>query len=115
MIWFEKAYWMRERLTLVRKKLKMNQTDFARQIGLTQTTLSMIEVGMASFTDKNIKLISATFNVNERWLRTGVGEMFGSSSPYLKELIDIFERLSPDTQEFLLEMARNLVKKQEKA
>jgi DNA-binding XRE family transcriptional regulator len=106
---------MRERLKLVRKNLKMNQTGFARQIGLTQTTLSMIEVGTASLTGKNIKLICATFNVNEQWLRTGAGEMFGDSSPYLRELITIFERLSPDTQDFLLEMARNLIKKQEKA
>jgi hypothetical protein len=27
----------------------------------------------------------------------------------------IFEKLTPDTQEFLLDMARNLLKKQEKA
>jgi hypothetical protein len=39
--------------------------------------------------------------------------MFGAS-PYVKELLDIFERLSPDTQDFLMEMARNLLKNQEK-
>jgi transcriptional regulator with XRE-family HTH domain len=113
MIWLEGAP-VYERLKRIRKELKMNQTDFARQIGLTQTSISMLEIGKLALTDKNIKLINVIFDVNERWLRTGVGEMFGSSSPYLKELIDIFERLSPDTQEFLLEMARNLIKKQEK-
>jgi hypothetical protein len=41
--------------------------------------------------------------------------MFGASSPYLKELTSIFDRLTADTQEFLLEMARNLLKKQEKS
>jgi transcriptional regulator with XRE-family HTH domain len=104
---------MRERLKLIRKKLGLNQTEFARLIGLRQTALSMIEVGTTALTNKNIKLICATFNVNEQWLRTGEGEMF-ESSPYVKELLAIFERLSPDTQDFLMEMARNLLKKQEK-
>ncbi|MDR2619292.1 MAG: helix-turn-helix domain-containing protein [Treponema sp.] len=104
---------MRERLKLIRKKLGLNQTEFARLIGLKQTALSMIEVGTTPLTDKNVKLICATFNVNEEWFRTGAGEMFGSS-PYVRELLDIFGRLSPDTQEFLLEMARNLLRNQEK-
>jgi transcriptional regulator with XRE-family HTH domain len=105
---------MRERLKLIRKKLGLNQTEFARLIGLRQTALSMIEVGTTTLTNKNIKLICATFNVNEQWFRTGKGAMF-ESSPYVKELLSIFERLLPDTQDFLMEMARNLLKKQEKA
>jgi DNA-binding XRE family transcriptional regulator len=84
---------MIERLRAVRKKLGLNQWDFAKQIGLTQTTISMIEVGSTALTEKNIKLICVTFNVNEHWLRTGQGEMFGASSPYLKELMGIFDRL----------------------
>jgi transcriptional regulator with XRE-family HTH domain len=74
------------RLRAIRKKLKLNQWDFARQIGLTQTTLSMIELGKSALIEKNIKLICVTFDVNENWFRTGKGEMFGVSSPYLKEL-----------------------------
>jgi transcriptional regulator with XRE-family HTH domain len=105
---------MRERLKIIRKELGLNQTEFARLIGLRQTALSMIEVGATPLTDKNIKLVCDTFNVNERWLRTGEGEMF-DASPYVKELTGIFERLTPDTQDFLMEMARNLLKKQKKA
>ena len=106
---------MLDRLKAVRKKLGLNQGEFARQIGLRQTSLSMIEVGSTALTEKNIKLICVTFNVNEHWFRTGQGEMFGASSPYLKELTGIFDRLTADTQEFLLDMARNLLKKQEKS
>jgi transcriptional regulator with XRE-family HTH domain len=104
---------MRNRLKRIRKELGLNQTEFARLIGIKQTALSMIEVGTTPLTDKNVKLICAAFNVNEPWFRTGQGEMFGSS-PYVKELLDIFERLSPDTQEFLLDMARHLLRIQEK-
>jgi hypothetical protein len=77
--------------------------------------MSQIEVGRTALMEKNIKLICATFNVNEQWLRTGNGEMFGPSSPYERELLDIFGKLTLDTQEFVVEMARNLLKRQEKS
>jgi transcriptional regulator with XRE-family HTH domain len=102
-----------DRIRLVRKTLGLNQGEFARRIGLTQTALSMIELGKTSLMEKNIKLICATFAVDEGWLRTGTGEMFGAASPYEKELLAVFGKLTADTQEFILEMARNLLKKQE--
>jgi len=40
--------------------------------------------------------------------------MFGSMSPYEKELLDVFGKLTSDTQEFILDTARNLLKRQEK-
>ena len=103
-----------DRIRLVRKTLFLNQVDFARQIGLTQTSLSMIELEKSPLTEKNIKLICATFAVDETWLRTGKGEMFGPASPYEKELLEVFGKLTAETQEFILEMARNLLKRQGK-
>jgi transcriptional regulator with XRE-family HTH domain len=102
-----------EKIRLIRKTLNLRQDEFARRIGLTQTALSMIEVGKSALTEKNIKLICATFSIDENWLRTGKGEMFGPSSPYEKELLEIFGKLTPDTQEFIVEMAKNLLKRQE--
>jgi len=102
------------RIRLVRKTLSLKQGEFALRIGLTQTALSMIELGKTALTDKNIKLICATFAVDEGWLRTGKGEMFGVQSPYEKELLEIFSRLTSDTQEFILEMAKSLLKRQKK-
>ena len=103
-----------DRIRLVRRTLNLNQVEFARRIGLTQTALSMIEIEKTALTDKNIKLICATFAVDEDWLRTGSGEMFGTVSPYEKELLTVFGKLTTDTQEFILEMAQNLLKRQEK-
>ena len=88
--------------------------DFAEQIGLSQTSLSMIEMGRNPLTDKNIKLICSTFNVNERWLRDGEGEMFAAPSPYARELEQILESLAPATQEYLLLVARELLNTQRK-
>jgi transcriptional regulator with XRE-family HTH domain len=103
-----------DRIRCIRKKLDLNQEEFARQLGLTQTALSMIELGKTSLTEKNIKLICAMFTVDENWLRTGKGEMFGPSSAYEKELLSVFGKLTTDTQEFILEMAKNLLERQEK-
>ena len=104
-----------DRIRLIRKTLGLNQEEFALRIGLTQTGLSMIEVGRTALTDKNIKLICTTFAINEDWLRTGTGEMYGSVSPYEKELLAVFSKLTPDTQEFILEMAQNLLRRQLKS
>ena len=98
---------MNERIKILRKALKLKQADFGRQIGLTQTSLSMIERGVNNLTDKNIKLICSTFNVSEEWLREGRGNMF-NYSPYIKELHTVFNTLTPETQLSLLKIAREL-------
>jgi transcriptional regulator with XRE-family HTH domain len=103
-----------DRIRLIRKEIGLNQIDFACRIGLTQTSMSMIEIGKNPLTEKNIKLICATFAVNEDWLRHGKGEMFSAESPYEKELLEVFGKLTADTQEFILEMARSLLKRQGK-
>ena len=104
---------MTERLKKLRKELKLNQTNFAKNLGLTQTAYSMIESGNNRLSDRYIKTICSIFNVNENWLRTGEGSMF-FSSPYEKEFLEIFEQLTPDTQEYLYIMAKELLKTQEK-
>lgn len=104
---------MASRLKQLRKALKINQTNFAKQLGITQTAYSMIENGNNPLSDRYIKVISSVFGVNEAWLRTGGGDMF-YSSPYEKEFTEIFGSLVPATQQYLLLMARELLATQEK-
>ncbi|MEB2299593.1 helix-turn-helix domain-containing protein [Lysinibacillus xylanilyticus] len=104
---------MYNRIKVIRSALKMNQKEFAQHLGLGQSTLAMIEVGKRTFSDKHIKVICVTFNVNEEWLRTGEGEMF-KSSLYENELIEIFNNLNPETQQYLLVMAKELLYTQQK-
>jgi len=101
------------RLKAVRKALKLSQEEFGKRIGLAQTALSMIESGNNPITNKNLKLICIIFNVNEEWLSTGKGEMF-NDSPHLKEICDILVNLTPETQKYLLLMARELLNTQNK-
>ena len=98
-----------KRLKLIRKELGLSQGDFAERIGFKQTALSMIESGHNVLNDRHIKLICSTFNVSERWLRDGEGEMFAAASPYAKELEQILDSLAPATQEYLLAVARELL------
>lgn len=102
-----------QRLKEIRKALGFNQTDFAKHLGITQTAYSMIENGNRPLADKYVKIICSSFNVNENWFLTGEGEMF-LSFPYQKEFTEIFSHLAPETQQYLLLMAKELLNTQQK-
>jgi len=67
---------MNKRIKALRLALNLNQTKFAEKIGIKQASLSAIEKGIRSLTDRNINLICEKFGVSEEWLRFGTGEMF---------------------------------------
>lgn len=72
---------MKERIKLIRKDLRMNQTEFGAAIGATQKMITTYETG-AVLPDKTTRmLICQKFNVNETWLETGEG------APYKEGLI----------------------------
>jgi transcriptional regulator with XRE-family HTH domain len=97
------------RIKSLRKSLKLNQTEFAKKLGITYSTISKIETG-SQLTDQNVKTICLTFGVSEQWLRTGEGEMFVDKSQQdIKELLDIFSRLSPASRKMILDLARTML------
>lgn len=53
--------------------LNLSQDTFAQKIGLQRNTISLIENGRRNPSDRTIKDICKTFNVNEDWLLTGKG------------------------------------------
>lgn len=66
-----------ERIRDFRKQeLKMSQTEFALKIGMRQTSVSSIEKVGATVTDQTVKNICTIFNINEEWLRNGIGDMY---------------------------------------
>lgn len=67
---------MNERLRIVRAHTGMNQSEFARALGIGQSTLAMMETGKREIHERHIKTICAIFDVNEHWLRTGEGDPF---------------------------------------
>jgi transcriptional regulator with XRE-family HTH domain len=101
----------------------MSQTAFAESLGLTRSVIRNIELGTVEVKEHIIRLIVATFDVNEVWLRSGSGEMFiKSKKTILDELvtvhslndqeaaiIKVFLDLSPAGRAGVLEYVNKLV------
>lgn len=102
---------LHHRMKQVRTILHMTQKEFAKHLGITQNAYSMIENNVRPLSDKYIKLVSRTFNINESWIYTGEGDMF-TASPYETELITIFQQLDYNKQLQLLHIAKELLEKQ---
>ena len=66
---------MYERLKKIREYKKMSQAEFAKLLGIGQSTLAMMETGKREILDRHIKTICSICKVNENWLRTGEGKM----------------------------------------
>ena len=64
------------RLKRLRKTLDLTQEAFATRIGSVQNTITGYENDRRNPSAPVISLICREFNVNEKWLRTGEGEMF---------------------------------------
>lgn len=71
---------MKDRIKLIRKNAGLTQSQFAKSLGTVQNTITGYETGRRNPSGSAITLICREFNVNEEWLRTGVGEMYVNSS-----------------------------------
>jgi|GEM_PF-284220 transcriptional regulator with XRE-family HTH domain len=90
---------MKERLKELRKALGLKQYEFAKKLNIKRTTYTNYETGHNNPTDAVIGLICRTFNVNEKWLRTGEGEMFIDISRD-QQIFDFMNKLEVDDSEF---------------
>ena len=70
---------MKDRIREIRKKMGLNMEQFANRLGVTTSTVSMIESGKRNPSSPTIKAICREFHVNEEWLTNGEGEMFTSN------------------------------------
>ena len=66
---------MKSRLKEIRNTLGLSQKSFGSKIFLSQDHISSLENGRRSITDRTIKDICNQFDINEEWLRYGIGEM----------------------------------------
>ena len=65
-----------ERIAFIQKNSKLNQTEFAGRISISQQYLSQICNGKKNPSDRTIADICREFCCDEVWLRTGEGEPF---------------------------------------
>lgn len=72
-----------ERVRYFRKDiLHMSQTEFARSIGMKQTSVSSFEKEGATVSDQSLKAISSVHNIREEWLRTGEEPMYKTQETF---------------------------------
>lgn len=64
------------RIRRIMMENNLSQTLFAEKAGLHQPTVSAKKNGRSGIGNKTISKICDTYNINERWLITGEGEMY---------------------------------------
>lgn len=81
-----------ERIKLLRKNvLKMSQTAFGESLGVSRSVINNIELNALARPDQKLslyKLICSKFNVSEKWLLDGVGEMYANDATEYGAFID---------------------------
>lgn len=90
-----------DRIKAVRNALQLTQTEFGNKIGLKQNTVGQLETGLRKVTDRTIIVVCQSLNVNENWLRTGEGAMFGGDNSEPIEEITAQYNLSPVQTELI--------------
>ena len=100
-----------ERLSIVRKTLKLTQREFAEKISVTTGFIASMELGDRKVNMRIMKLISSIFDVNLQWLETGEGEMFSNKPDHdVKVIIELYKKLNPFFKKFIIRQLRELVK-----
>ena len=91
------------RIKQVRQALKLSQVQFSRVISLSSGYLAGVEVEKRKVNERLIKLICSSFNVNEKWLKSGEGEIFNRNpDESFTKLISLFKDLDPKYQAYIL-------------
>ena len=119
---------MKDRIKALRKTLSLNQTDFGSKIGVKQSAVAAYESGSRTPLDSVIVSICREFGVNERWLRTGEGEMLmhlsreeeimrfaatvirDPDSEFQRQLIATMARLEPAQWKLMEQMLDELIR-----
>lgn len=118
---------MNNRIKELRKALGLTQQALADRLKIKRNTIAKYETGRGKPIDAVIALICREFHVNERWLRTGEGEMFikitkeeeiasfigdalaDESNTFKKRFITMLARLDEEEWKLLAKMAKNMV------
>jgi transcriptional regulator with XRE-family HTH domain len=89
----------------------MSQAEFAKGIYISNGYIAELECEHRRVNDRIIHLISLTFGVNEKWLKTGEGEMFfNTPGEKLQRMASLFSELPPRFQDYAMQQIEQLLK-----
>jgi transcriptional regulator with XRE-family HTH domain len=102
-----------KRIREARKVLQMSQIEFGRAIFISDGYIAEMENEHRIANDRIIHLICLTFGISEKWLKLGEGEMFQRApAEKLKRMIDLFNELPPEFQDYVVQQIEQLLKVQ---
>jgi transcriptional regulator with XRE-family HTH domain len=98
------------RIRHIRKTLNMSQVEFAKAIYISNGYIAELECEHRRVNDRIIHLISLTFGVNERWLKTGEGDMFYKTpGEKLQRMVGLFNELPSKFQDYVMQQIEQLL------
>lgn len=87
-----------ERIKLLRKTLKLSQTDFGKNLGVSRDVINNIDRSTVEPKPLLLEHICSVYNVNPDWLMHGTGEMFLERDTE-DEIADFLSQLMDDDDE----------------
>ena len=87
-----------ERIKLLRKTLKLSQTDFGKNLGVSRDVINNIDRSTVEPKPLLLEHICSVYNVNPDWLMHGTGEMFLERDTE-DEIADFLSQLTVDDDE----------------
>ena len=85
-----------ERMREVRKAAGLTQTEFAKRVGITMSSISQMERGLIKPTNQTIEFVCREFKVNRQWLETGEGE---KERPPLDEVAEVLSEVMDEGED----------------
>jgi len=99
-----------KRIRHLRQTLKMSQVEFAKAIYISNGYIAELECEHRRVNDRIIHLISLTFGVSEKWLKSGDGEMFYKTpGEKLQRMVGLFNELPPKFQDYVMQQIEQLL------
>ena len=99
-----------KRIKHLRNTLNMSQAEFARAIYISNGYIAELECEHRKVNDRIIHLISLTFGVKEKWLKTGEGDMFfNTSGEKLQRMVSLYNELPPKFQDYVMQQIELLL------
>lgn len=94
-----------QRLKLLIKMLRQNQSSFAQSLGMTQPNISRMVSGEGKLSVELLNRITKTYkDVNLHWLLTGQGDMFiATQEPDISQVNDLLSEYVTDKGKGALE------------
>jgi len=92
---------IRDRIGKVRETVEKSQEEFGAILGVTKSTISLLETKKREPSERLIRDICREFNVNETWLRTGDGPMIRPPKTIDNVIMEEIAKLVKSDDEFV--------------